>query len=150
MKKNICQFCPISKESYRSQIIIETPTATAIHPRRLLSRGHTIIFPKVHKGSVLDMSDTEITDLFKLIKRVGKSLTKVYRANSFNLFANIGERAGQSIPHLHFHIVLRFPNETTSPFKILNDRKAYDALKVVTPQERVKNINKIRAGLKRQ
>ncbi|MFH0873466.1 MAG: HIT domain-containing protein [Candidatus Komeilibacteria bacterium] len=146
--KNNCQFCPAASASFRTQIILETPYAIAIHPRRPLSPGHTIVFPKVHRRSVLEMTDSDLVGLFKLMKKIEKSLTKVYKTDSFNLFTNIGKEAGQSIPHVHFHIVPRSANEQTNPFKILNNRKLYKALMTVTPRQMDLNIKKIRKGLK--
>ncbi len=145
---NECQFCPALRGSFQAQIIVETPRSIAIHPRRPLSLGHTIIFPKVHRKGILDLSDREVATLFRLIKKIAQSLTRVYRTESYNLFANIGKEAGQSIPHLHFHIVPRFGDESVNPFKILNNRKLYKALEAVTPQQMAINIKKISRDFK--
>lgn len=147
--RDICQFCPTQKNSFRNQIIIETPQAIAIHARRPLALGHTIIFPKVHRRGVSEMSEREVTALFGLIKKVINGLTKVFPTDSYNLFTNVGEEAGQTIPHVHFHVVLRSTDEQVNPFKILNNQKLYRALQPVTPQQLASNISKIKQGIKK-
>jgi len=73
--------------------------------------GHLIIFPKRHLLSITEVSDEEIMDIHKLTVKAIKILSKAWRAAGFNVGYNIGKNSGGSIPHIHQHIVPRFPNE---------------------------------------
>jgi ATP adenylyltransferase len=73
--------------------------------------GHLIIFPKRHILSITDMSDSEALDVHKLTSKSIRIIAQAWRAQGFNVGYNIGKNSGGSIPHIHQHIVPRFPNE---------------------------------------
>ena len=79
--------------------------------------------------------------------RLIKALQKNYNTSSYNLFTNVGVKAGQTIPHLHFHVMLRQPKEKTSPFVILNNPKLYKSLLAISPAKLRREIEKIRKVL---
>lgn len=73
--------------------------------------GHLIIFPKRHVLSVVDLSDAEALDIHKLTVKAIRIISQAWKAQGFNVGYNIGKNSGGSIPHIHQHIVPRFPNE---------------------------------------
>jgi ATP adenylyltransferase len=73
--------------------------------------GHLIIFPKRHVLSIVDLTDEEALDIHRLTTKAIQILSKAWRAQGFNVGYNIGKNSGGSIPHIHEHIVPRFPNE---------------------------------------
>jgi ATP adenylyltransferase len=73
--------------------------------------GHLIVFPKRHLLSIEEVSEEEIVDMHRLTVKSISIITKAWRAQGFNLGYNIGKNSGGSIPHIHQHIVPRFPNE---------------------------------------
>jgi ATP adenylyltransferase len=73
--------------------------------------GHLIIFPKRHLLNFADVTDAEILDIHNLTTKAVKIISKAWRAEGFNIGYNIGKNSGGSIPHIHQHIVPRFPNE---------------------------------------
>lgn len=54
-----------------------------------------------------DLSHTEVTDLFLTVQRVGRMIERVYNATSLNIAMQDGADAGQSVPHVHTHIIPR-------------------------------------------
>ena len=54
-----------------------------------------------------DLSQDEVIDLFMTVQRVGKMIERVYNASSLNIAIQDGADAGQSVPHLHTHIIPR-------------------------------------------
>lgn len=73
--------------------------------------GHLIIFPKRHLLSITEVTEEEILDIHRLTVKSVNILSKAWRAAGFNVGYNIGKFSGGSIPHIHQHIVPRFPNE---------------------------------------
>lgn len=73
--------------------------------------GHIIIFPKRHIISYSELSDSEALDIHRLTQNTLKILEKHWNVQGFNLGYNVGKNSGGSIPHIHQHIVPRFPNE---------------------------------------
>ena len=54
-----------------------------------------------------DLSHDEVTDLFLTVQRVGRMIERVYKASSLNIAMQDGADAGQSVPHVHTHIIPR-------------------------------------------
>jgi ATP adenylyltransferase len=73
--------------------------------------GHLIIFPKRHVLKYEELQDEEALDIHQLSAKAIRILSKAWRAEGFNLGYNLGKHSGGSIPHIHLHIVPRFPNE---------------------------------------
>lgn len=69
--------------------------------------GHVLLIPKRIVSRCADMSTIEATDLFQSVHKVGPILEKHYKATSLNIAMQDGIDAGQSVPHVHFHILPR-------------------------------------------
>ncbi|MDR2701897.1 MAG: HIT domain-containing protein [Spirochaetaceae bacterium] len=73
--------------------------------------GHLIIYPLRH---VEDLRELEMPEKLSLDDTLGKSLNvldKLYSPSGYNIGCNMGPESGASIPHLHFHIIPRYPRE---------------------------------------
>jgi len=75
------------------------------------SPGHIMIFPLRHIEDIRDLNQTEAMELFKLEKRAMNVLDEIYKPHGYNIGYNIGDSSGNSIKHLHLHIVPRYRNE---------------------------------------
>lgn len=73
--------------------------------------GHLIIFPKRHILNIIDLTDEEALEIHKLTCKSIRIISGAWRAQGFNIGYNMGKNSGGSIPHIHEHIVPRFPNE---------------------------------------
>jgi ATP adenylyltransferase len=73
--------------------------------------GHLIVFPKRHITTYSELSSEEAVDIHILTQKSILLLEKEWKVQGFNLGYNLGKFAGGSIPHIHQHIVPRFPNE---------------------------------------
>ncbi len=74
--------------------------------------GHLIIFPKRHVLNLIEFSDEEALDIHRLTVKAVRIFSEKWRVQGFNIGYNMGKNSGGSIPHLHEHIVPRFPNES--------------------------------------
>lgn len=75
------------------------------------SPGHLLIFPKRHIIDIRELSSEEVIHLHKLQCLSFEVLTQAYQPRGFNIGYNMGDASGASIPHLHLHVVPRYPRE---------------------------------------
>lgn len=69
--------------------------------------GHVLVSPRRVTSRVADLDGTELNDLITTIQSVGRVVEKVYKATSLNIAIQDGADAGQSVPHVHAHIIPR-------------------------------------------
>lgn len=139
-----CQFCRYQDLSL--QLLYVTPTWVAMVSRRPLSRGHLIIFPRRHVTNPGNLTANESRSLFRLIKKTSSQITNRFGCSGWHILMNYGKSAGQSIEHIHFHLVPRYATEKRSPLWPLVSRSAYKQLQGLTPlkiQSLVKNLKSV-------
>lgn len=73
--------------------------------------AHLMVFPKRHLTDIREMSDEEALELHVVTKKLLDVLQKEYDAPGFTVGFNLGDNSGASIPHIHQHIIPRYPNE---------------------------------------
>ncbi len=86
---------------YEDDLIIAFPTNTPITP------GHTLICPKKHIGRIDELESEEILAIINFIVKLKNGIKKCIGAEGFNIAWNEGKTAGQSVDHLHVHVVPR-------------------------------------------
>lgn len=69
--------------------------------------GHVLVIPRRVTPRLSDLTHAEVTDLFLTVQRVGRMVERVYHASSLNIAMQDGADAGQSVPHVHAHIIPR-------------------------------------------
>ncbi len=69
------------------------------------AQGHTLVIPKEAAVTIHDLSDDAAADLIKKVKLVANAVKKGLNADGITLFQLNGEQAGQTVPHIHFHIL---------------------------------------------
>ncbi len=75
------------------------------------SLGHVLVLPKVKAVNIFDINPECLEDLIKDVQRVAKAAQKAFDADGICLFQFNGEEAGQTVFHLHFHVVPRYAHE---------------------------------------
>lgn len=102
-----CLFCHINKE----RIILENELAYAVMDHYPVSEGHALFIPKRHFHTFFEAEDAEITALYHLLQEGKKLLDEQYHPEGYNVWVNVGKEAGQSIMHLHIHLVPRYKGD---------------------------------------
>ncbi len=103
-----CIFCKIIHGEIPAAVVYEDSDFIGfldINPR---SRGHTLIIPKRHYTTLLEMDEETLQRLGVVLKHVADHLVRVLDAKGFNILSNNGESAGQVVKHVHFHIIPRY------------------------------------------
>ena len=112
MEQNNCIFCNKSKLN----IIFEDETFYVIRDAYPVTKDHTLIILNEHDKTYFDLEDKDIVQLNNIIKLQKKSLMDEDNSiTGFNIGINQGESAGQTVMHLHIHLIPRRNGDVTDP-----------------------------------
>jgi len=106
-----CIFC----QRENLNIIAENDLCFAIYDKYPVNLGHVLIIPKRHYKSFFDTTVEEITAIYELIHKCKGILDEKYKPTGYNIGININESAGQTIMHLHVHLIPRYDNDVEDP-----------------------------------
>lgn len=109
--KNDCVFCAIAAGEIPSFKIYEDELVLAYLDINPFSEGHTLVIPKAHSCGLLDTPEETLAALVSRVKKVAGHLKAALPCDGFNILQNNGEAAGQTVMHIHFHIVPRYGKE---------------------------------------
>lgn len=107
-----CIFCNIDK---KREIIVQNDLAIAFYDKNPVSKGHALIIPKRHVADFFELSPDEVTAIYDLSVKCKKIIDLKYNSDGFNIGVNIGEAAGQSVFHVHVHVIPRYNGDIENP-----------------------------------
>ena len=107
----MCLFCKIIKKEIPAEIVYEDEWNLAILDINPRAPGHTMVIPKVHSQTILDLPEKDLGLLFEAVKKVSLLIKKSLQPEGFTIGINHGKISGQVIDHLHVHIVPRFKDD---------------------------------------
>lgn len=107
--------CPFCLPDAGSELIKECGTAFAIFDKYPVSRGHVLVIPKRHCSDYFDLTSVEQAACWQLLNIVAANLQERYNPNGFNIGVNIGKAAGQTISHVHLHLIPRYEGDVDEP-----------------------------------
>jgi diadenosine tetraphosphate (Ap4A) HIT family hydrolase len=120
-----CPFCSPSAE----RVIQESESAVVIRDGFPVSPGHTLIIPRRHVASFFEITDAERTDLMSLLSSARDDLDREFHPAGYNIGINDGVAAGQTVAHLHIHLIPRYAGDRDDPRGgirwVLPDKAAY-------------------------
>ena len=108
MKKDKnCIFCKIIRGEIKPSVVSESNNFIAIRDANPKTRGHTLVIPKNHYVTLLDLPSKIGNEMLEFTKKIaGKLLCEKY-GDGFNVLMNNLSPAGQIVMHAHLHIVPR-------------------------------------------
>jgi histidine triad (HIT) family protein len=98
-------FCRILAGDLPAHVVIDTPAALGILDIRPLFPGHTLVLPRAHVETLLDLPGDDLAPYFGEVQRVAAAMEDVLGAAGS--FVAMNNRVSQSVPHLHTHVVPR-------------------------------------------
>ena len=110
MEPKYCPFCNISRE-----IILESDMCMAIYDQYPVSKGHVLVIPRRHMKDYFGLSQQEIKDLWVMVEKVKEFLESKYKPDGYNIGFNVGMAAGQTIDHVHIHVIPRYKGDMEDP-----------------------------------
>ena len=75
-----------------------------------LSEGHTLVIPKERKATLDELSDESAAAIGRVLPRLCRAVMQATGAEAYNVLQNNGSAAHQAVPHVHFHIIPKFPD----------------------------------------
>ena len=112
MEKNNCIFCNKSKLN----IVFQDENFYVIRDAYPVTKNHTLIILNEHDKTYFDLDDKDIIQLNNIIKFQKKSLMDEDNSiTGFNIGINQGESAGQTVMHLHIHLIPRRKGDISDP-----------------------------------
>lgn len=105
--KNDCVFCAIAAGEIPSFKVYEDDLVLAYLDINPFSFGHTLVIPKEHSTGLLDTPPEALKEIIVRVQKVAAHIKTALPCDGFNVLQNNGEAAGQTVHHLHFHIVPR-------------------------------------------
>lgn len=106
-----CPFCVLPVE----RIIDANEIGLVIRDGFPVSSGHTLIIPRRHVSSFFEITEEERVGLMALVATARTKLDKEFHPAAYNLGINDGVAAGQTVPHLHIHLIPRYAGDQTDP-----------------------------------
>ena len=106
-----CLFCKIISGEIPSKKVYEDEHVFAfldINPR---NPGHTLVIPKKHYVTLLEMPEKEVGKLFEGVRFVADAVKKGSNADGLSVVQSNGKAAGQVVTHVHVHLIPRFMSE---------------------------------------
>lgn len=114
MSETNCIFCKIAKGELPSTTLYENEDVRVIFDISPASKGHAIILPKEHAANLFECPDELAAKLLPVAKKVGAALKEELSCDGVNILQNNGEAAGQTVFHLHVHVIPRYADDAVN------------------------------------
>lgn len=123
--ENGCPFCDVQPD----RIIAENGFAFALLDKYPVSFGHLLVCPRRHVGSFFELTPAETAAIFDLVREVRSRCDVEYRPSGYNVGVNVGYAAGQTVMHVHVHLIPRYDGDVEDPTGgvrgVIPDRRWY-------------------------
>jgi histidine triad (HIT) family protein len=120
-----CLFCEIVRGERPAHRVLEDEHCIAFLDHRPLLPGHCLLVPRQHVDTLLDLPDLLLAPLFSNVRLLARALEAGLGAAGS--FTAINTKVSQSVPHLHIHVVPRFPKDGLFSVKLLWKRSPYES-----------------------
>lgn len=103
-----CIFCKIVNGEIPSAKVFENEHVLAFLDITQVTKGHTLVIPKIHKENLFELTPEIARNLFEVVPAIANALKKEFEPIGLNTLNNNGEHAGQSVFHYHMHLLPRY------------------------------------------
>ncbi|MBN2611379.1 MAG: HIT family protein [Bacteroidales bacterium] len=107
--------CPFCLPAVNDTAFMESRNFLAIYNIAPVLPGHTLVIPKKHFVSIMHLSEDELNELVNFCRLVTRLLEYVFKTTGFDWTLQEKPEAGQTIDHLHLHIIPRFKDDLPDP-----------------------------------
>lgn len=107
---NPCLFCTDPRG-----VSLQRELAFSARDTYAASPGHTLIIPKRHVASFFELTPEEVAACMDLIREEKELIDEAFHPDGYNIGVNVGQAAGQSIFHVHIHLIPRYKGDVENP-----------------------------------
>jgi len=104
-----CPFCRDPK------IILENDLAFARYDGYAVNPGHCLVMPRRHVAEYFDATPAEKAAIWELVDQVKEMIDAEFQPDGYNVGVNVGVAGGQSVPHIHMHVIPRYKGDVEDP-----------------------------------
>ncbi|HQB28608.1 MAG TPA: HIT family protein [Paludibacter sp.] len=108
-------YCPFCNPEYGREIILGNELCYCVYDGFPVSKGHALIITKRHCADYFELNTEEQSACWNMVNALKDILTQKYHPDGYNIGININEAAGQTIPHVHIHLILRYKGDVEEP-----------------------------------
>lgn len=108
-----CRFCDPAYQ--QKGVILANEHCFANYDGHPVTEGHIKIMPKRHMETFFELQEDELLSLFALINEAKQLLDEQYHPDGYNIGINCGKAAGQTVFHLHVHVIPRYTGDVPDP-----------------------------------
>ncbi|MBN1116204.1 MAG: HIT family protein [Bacteroidales bacterium] len=112
MKENFCPFC---NPAVLKSTFAESENFRAVYNLAPVLPGHILIVPKKHLSKFLEIDEALIAEMVSFSRKIIKVIAKAFKTDSFDWTIQDGKPAGQTVEHMHMHIIPRHENDLPDP-----------------------------------
>ena len=110
-KSRECPFCNIDP----SAVILKNELCFAIFDKYPVNPGHVLVIPYRHVADYFELTKEEKIAAVELIDEVKKFLDREFSPDGYNVGVNVGKWAGQTVMHVHIHVIPRYRGDVEDP-----------------------------------
>jgi len=107
--------CPFCNPEPERELILESATAYAIYDKFPVNNGHALIIPKRHCADYFALTFKEQSACWFILNKTKEIIYEKFNPDGFNIGINVNEPAGQTIPHVHIHLIPRNKGDVENP-----------------------------------
>jgi histidine triad (HIT) family protein len=139
-----CRFCAIVNGEREANVVLEDANTLAFLDNRPLFPGHSLLVPRNHVDTLVDLPDEVLPELFANARLLARAMES--GLGSEGSFIAINNRVSQSVPHLHVHVVPRTKGDGLRGFFWPRQKYRDEAHIVETERTLRETIERLRAG----
>ena len=109
MPEDGCPFCGVASP------VLESDLAVALEDRYPVAPGHLLVVPRRHVAEYFAATPEEKSALWALVEEAKAHLDRTRKPDGYNLGVNVGAAAGQTVFHLHVHVIPRYRGDMSDP-----------------------------------
>ena len=121
--------CPFCYKISNIKPILENDLAYAFYDEFPVSQGHMLFITKRHTDNFFDITEDERIAIFNLVDDAKRLIDNEFKPDGYNLGCNIGSAAGQTVNHMHLHLIPRYNGDVLDPKggirAVIPDKKEY-------------------------
>lgn len=114
-ENDVCPFCADGQAGFEERILVRDKTSFCIYDKYPVSDGHALVISDRHVSSFFELDICEQRSMFETLSRAKALIDKEKNPQGYNIGINDGAVAGQTIFHVHIHLIPRYDGDVDMP-----------------------------------